>query len=140
MLTADQRNAVRASYMRVHDAPNINAQSASGAGTQGAGAQTIGFRDVYDNDLDGVFETTLPTPAASPVSPNRIIDSDYHQPYVDEWAVGYRRQLPGQWTVDVGYMNRDYRDRTALVEQNGIYDGGVFQRLPESRRSTRSSC
>jgi hypothetical protein len=126
VLTADQRNAVRASYMRIHDAPNINAQSASGAGTQGAGAQTIGFRDEYDNDLDGVFETTLPTPAASPVSPNRIIDSDYHQPYVNEWAVGYRRQLTGQWTVDVGYMNRDYRDRTALVEQNGIYDGGVF--------------
>lgn len=127
VLTADQRNAVRASYMRVHDAPNINAQSASGAGTQGSGAQTIAFRDVYDNDLDGTFETTLVTPAASPVSPNRIIDSGYHQPYVDEWAVGFRRQLTGQWTVDVGYMNRDYRDRTALVEQNGIYDGGVFR-------------
>lgn len=127
VLTADQRNAVRASYMRIHDAANINAQSASGAGTQGSGAQTIGFRDLYDVDLNGTFERILTTPAASPQSPNRIIDPDYHQPYVDEWAVGYRRQLPGQASVDVGFMHRDYRHRTALVEQNGIYENGVFR-------------
>jgi hypothetical protein len=129
MMTADQRNSLRASYMRGHDAASINAQSASGAGTQGSGAQTIGFRDIYDLNLDGVFDTTFVTPAASPVSPNRIIDPDYHQPFVDEFAFGYRRQLPGRLAVDIGYMHRAYRDRTALVEQNGIYDGGVFRGL-----------
>jgi hypothetical protein len=127
MVTKDQRNSIRASYMRGHDAVSINAQSASGAGTQGTGAQTIGFRDIYDLNLDGVFDTTFVTPAASPVSPNRIIDPDYHQPFVDEFAFGYRRQLPGQLSVDVGYMHRSYRDRTALVEQNAIYDGSVFR-------------
>jgi outer membrane receptor protein involved in Fe transport len=126
-LTSDQRNAVRASYMRVHEAPNINALSASGAGTQGSGAQTIGFRDLYDVDLDGTFESVFATPAASPVSPNRVLDTAYHQPFVEEWAVGYRRQLRGQASVDIGYMHRNYKDRTALVEQNAIYNGNVFE-------------
>ena len=126
-LTADQRNAVRVSFMRVHDAPNINAQSASGAGTQGSGAQTIGFKDLYDLDFNGTFETTFVTPAASPVSPNRVIDPKYHQPYADELSFGYRRQLSGRISVDVGYQSRNYKDRTALVEQNGIYEGTVFK-------------
>jgi outer membrane receptor protein involved in Fe transport len=126
-LTGDQRNAVRASYMRVHEAPNINALSASGAGSQGSGAQTIGFRDLYDLDFDGNFESVFATPAASPVSPNRVLDSAYHQPYVEEWAMGYRRQLRGQASIDVGYLHRNYKDRTALVEQNAIYNGAVFE-------------
>jgi hypothetical protein len=46
---------------------------------------------------------------------------------VDEWTVGYRRQLPGQATLDVGFIHRDYRDRIALVEQNFIYEGNVFK-------------
>ena len=113
--------------MRIHDYPSINAQSASGAGTQGSGSQTIGFRDLYDLNLDGTFETVFATPAASPQNPAFIIDPGYHQPFADEWAFGYRRQLPGQASVDVGFINRNYRDRTALVEQNGIYNGKVFQ-------------
>lgn len=127
VLTKDQRNVVRGSFMRVHEAVNINAQSASGAGTQGSGAQTIGYRDLYDTSLDGTFRAVFVTPAASPVSPNRIIDPGYHQPFVEEWSVGYRRQLPGQASLDIGFMTRDYRDRTALVEQNAIYSGSVFQ-------------
>jgi hypothetical protein len=127
LLTSDQRNAVRASFMRLHDAANVNHQSASGAGSQGSGAQTIGFRDLYDLNLDGVFESVFVTPAASQANPNRVIDRSYHQPFVDEWAGGYRRQLPGQASVDVGFIHRDYRERTALVEQNGIYSGSVFQ-------------
>jgi hypothetical protein len=127
LLTKDQRNAIRGSYMRVGEAPSINALSASGAGTQGAGAQTIGFRDLYDLNLDGTFETTFVTPPASPVSPTRVLDADYHQPYVEEWAAGYRRQFSGQVSADIGFINRQYKDRTALVEQNAIYAGNVFQ-------------
>jgi outer membrane receptor protein involved in Fe transport len=127
VLTSDQRNGLRGSFMRVADAVNVNHQSASGAGSQGSGAQTIGYRDLYDLSFDGSFRGVFVTPAASPVSPNRIIDPAYHQPFVDEWAAGYRRQLPGQASVDIGFIRRDYRQRTALVEQNGIYTGGVFQ-------------
>jgi len=127
LLTADQRNTVRFSYMRVHDAASVNQQTAGGAGTQGSGSQTIGFKTLYDLNLDGVFETTFITPAATKLSPTRVIDPAYHQPYVDEWATGYRRQLPGQASVDIGYIHRDFKNRTALVEQNGIYDGNVFK-------------
>jgi hypothetical protein len=48
LLTADKRNAVRFSFMRVHDAANVNQQTAGGAGTQGSGSQTIGFKTLYD--------------------------------------------------------------------------------------------
>src|SRR5262249_44013115 len=109
LLTSDQRNSIRLSYMRVHDAANVNQQTAGGAGTQGSGSQTIGFTTRYDNNLDGAFDATFVTPAASKVNPNRTIDPDYDQPYVDEIATGYRRQFPGQASVDVGYIHRDYK-------------------------------
>ncbi|HYN07302.1 MAG TPA: TonB-dependent receptor [Vicinamibacterales bacterium] len=121
MLTSDQRNAVRASFMRAHDAPSIN-QTLFTAGTN-----TLGFRELYDLDRNGDFETVFPTPASTALNPSRIFDPDYHQPFVDEWTVGYRRQLPGQATLDVGFIHRDYRDRPALVEQNAIYEGSVFK-------------
>jgi hypothetical protein len=126
LLTKDQRNAVRFSYMRVHDAANVNQQTAGGAGTQGSGSQTIGFRSLYDLNLDGVWDSTFVTPAASKTNPSRVIDPNYDQPYVDEWATGYRRQLPGQASFDIGYIHRLFKNRTALVEQNGIYNGNQF--------------
>jgi hypothetical protein len=127
LLTADQRNTLRLSYMRVHDAASVNQQTAGGAGTQGSGSQTIGFTTRYDTNLDGTWDNTFVTPAASRVNPSRIIDPGYDQPYVDEWAAGYRRQLPGQASIDIGYMHRNFKNRTALVEQNGIYEGNVFK-------------
>jgi hypothetical protein len=120
MLTEDQRNAVRASLMRAHDAPSIN-QLLFAAGTN-----SLGFRETYDADLNGTFDAVFPTPASTARNPARIFDDDYHQPFVDEWTVGYRRQFAGLTTVDVGYIHRDYRDRPALVEQNAIYEGSVF--------------
>ena len=67
------------------------------------------------------------TPASTALNSSRIFDPDYHQPFVDEWAAGYRHQFAGRATVDVGYIHRDYLDRPALVETNGIYDGNVFR-------------
>jgi outer membrane receptor protein involved in Fe transport len=121
MLTSDQRNAVRASFMRAHDAPSIN-QLLFAAGTN-----SLGFRELYDLELNGSFETAFVTPASTALNSSRIFDEDYHQPFVDEWTVGYRRQFAGQATVDVGFIHRDYRDRPALVEQNAIYEGNVFR-------------
>ena len=121
MLTSDQRNAVRVSCMRAHDAPSIN-QLLFAAGTN-----TLGSREVYDLDRNGSFESVFPQPASTALNSGRIFDPDYHQPYVDEWAAGYRRQFAGRTTVDVGYIHRDYRDRPALVETNAIYDGNVFK-------------
>ncbi len=119
-LTDNQRHILRASWGRVYDIPN-----ASYLGS--AGSNRAGSREEYDLDLNGTFETVFTTPASSAVSTNREIDPDRHQGFTDEWIVGYRTQLPGQVSIDVSAIDRAYKDRPALVEQNGIYDGGVFR-------------
>ena len=78
MLTSDERNAVRASFMRVADAPSIN-QSLFAFGTN-----TLGFTERYALKLDGNFNTTFITPTSTVQSSNRIFDPNYSQPIVDE--------------------------------------------------------
>ena len=119
LLTGDGRRAIRASWTRVAD---VLAQT-----TQSAGTNASGFRDLYDTNLDGTFETTFVTPGASALSTDRVLDDARHQPHTDEWIAGYRQQLPGQVTVDASVVRREFKDRTALVEINGIYDGSVFK-------------
>ena len=41
--------------------------------------------------------------------------------------IGFAKQLPGQMSVDVTFLRRNYKERYALIEQNGIYDGVVFK-------------
>ena len=82
---------------------------------------------MYDNDLDGTFETTFVTPGVSARATDRVLDDARHQPHTDEWIVGYRQQLPGQISVDASIVRREFRDRTALVEINAIYEGTVFR-------------
>ena len=119
-LTTDSKNLLRASYGRVGDVPN-----ASYVGN--AGTAAAGIRDEYDNDLNGTFETVFATPGSSAFSQNRRVDPDRRWSWVDEYLVGYRRQLAGQLTFDVSFIDRQYKHRPALVEVNGIYDGGVFR-------------
>ncbi len=119
-VTRDGRNTVRASWSRVHQNLSVNQTT--------AGTNVAGFRDLYDLDLDGVFETAFATPPRTAVLSDRLFDlAGYHQPYADEWTFGYRRQLPGQVSLDAGVTRRQYHDRPALVDTNGIYDGGVFR-------------
>src|SRR5262245_12975620 len=126
VLTKDQRNVLRASWGRIHELvqsgniPNL-------------GSNTLGFTDSYDNNLDGVFETVLRTPGTTTQSTNRVIDPDAHRPYIDEWTAGYRRQLPGQISIDGGFVHREYRDRPAMVEINGVYDGNIFKGYQDVR-------
>lgn len=124
-LTEDRQNLVRASWARVHDVLSTNNVS--------AGTSTAAKLDLYDRDLDGVFETVLATPAASAVASDRIFDLNRGQPYIDEWTAGYRRQLPGRVIVDAGFNHREYRSQTALVERNGIYENGVFKGYRDER-------
>jgi outer membrane receptor protein involved in Fe transport len=118
-LTGNRTSILRGTWGRVHDIPN-----STYLGT--AGTQAAGYTDFFDNDLDGVFETVLPQPASSRLSSDRVIDPDRHQPFIDEWLAGFQQQFPGQMSVDVSWVHRAYKDRPALVEINGIYDGGVF--------------
>ena len=119
LLTRDGRRAIRASWTRVAD---VLAQT-----TQSAGSNVSGFRDLYDADLDGIFETTFMTPGVSAQSTDRVLDDARHQPHTNEWIVGYRHQLPGQLSVDASLVRREFRERTAVVEINGVYEGSVFK-------------
>ena len=120
VLTADQNNILYASWGRVHDLVGLG-------DIPTLGSATAGFTDYYDNDLNGTFETQFVTPGGTTTSNTRRIDRDRHQPFIDEWTAGYRRQFAGQIAVSAGFARRVYKDRPAQVEVNGIYDGVEFK-------------
>jgi hypothetical protein len=66
-------------------------------------------------------------PPSSGASRSRLFDPSRGQPFVDEWSMGYRAHFSGQVSVDVGFVRRSFRNRTAAVEVNGIYDGARFR-------------
>lgn len=120
VMTEDGKNVVRGSVGRVHEMPmprNLGS----------VGAASAGVTDYYDNNLDGTFETVFYTPGSTSASTDRYPDPDHNQPYIDEWTLGYGRQLPGAVAVNVGFTRRGYKDIPALVETNGIYEGNVFK-------------
>lgn len=118
-LTEDRNNMLRTSWGRVHDLLN-------GTLLPTAGSAVAGFTDSYFSPVDGTPTNQVTQPAATRVSSDRRLDPDRRQPYINEWMAAYQRQFPGQLALDVAWVNREYRDRPALVESNGIYDGGVF--------------
>jgi hypothetical protein len=118
---SDKRtDIVRASWGRVADLLN-------GTLVPTAGSSAAGYTDFYYSPTDGSFTRSIVQPSSTRLSSDRVLDPDRHQPYINEWMVGYQKQLPGQLAVDVSWVNRQYKDRPALVETNGIYDGGVFR-------------
>jgi hypothetical protein len=120
VLTADNKNVVRANWGRVADLPQPGYLPS-------AGGNPVGFTDLFDNNLDGVFETSFRSPPVTPDNSDQVVDPDRHMPFIDEYILGYRRQLPGQMSVDVSYVHRDYKDRPARREINRIIENGVFR-------------
>ena len=119
LLARDGRRLIRGSWTRVAE---VLAQTA-----QSAGSNVSGIRDLYDLDLNGTFETTFITPGVSAQSTDRVLDDARHQPHTHEWIVGYREQLPGQVSIDASVVRREFRERTALVEINGVYESSTFK-------------
>ncbi|MEZ5283712.1 MAG: hypothetical protein R2712_02655 [Vicinamibacterales bacterium] len=122
MLTEDARNILRASYVRVHE-QMMGRDGVTTFGSAGAAEQV----DTYDVDGDGVFETVRLTPARSASLAPYEFDDGIHQPRVDEFILGFRRQFPGQWSTDISWMKRSYQDTYALLEINGIWPDGPNQ-------------
>lgn len=119
VLTADAMNILRLNFGRIADLPQSTYLPT-------AGGNPIGFTDYYDNDLNGVFETALRSPSVTPENSNLRVDPGRHQPFVDEWIGGYRRQWRGQLSMDVSVVRRAYKDRPAVEEINRIIDGVRF--------------
>jgi hypothetical protein len=120
-LTADRQNIVRMTSGIVHDAASTNSQTT-------LGQNTSGYTDLYDLDLDGAFETQLHTAGITQQTLTNVIDlPGFRQPHTLDITAGYARQLPGRITLDVSMLRREFKDRTAMVDTNGIYNGVVFQ-------------
>ena len=123
-LTRDARNVLRASYGRVHEQVNGRDRITTFGSATNA---LVESRDLYDANGDGVFETTIITPRITQTVAKQQFDPDLHQPWVDEFIVGYRRQFPGQVSVDISGIRRYYKDNFARVDINGIYPDGPYK-------------
>jgi hypothetical protein len=119
MLTADARNVVRASYSRITEIVN-GRDSLSSVVT----APGVEIRDMYDANADGVFELVNVTPPVTRQLAGLEFSDNLHQPYIDEFVAGYRRQFPGQVSLDVSGTRRYIRDTPALLEINGYWPDG----------------
>ena len=63
---------------------------------------------------------TVVTPARAATIADYEFADDLHQPYVNEFILGLRRQFPWQLSVDVAGIYRSYQDNWARVDINGI--------------------
>lgn len=124
LVTKDARNVMRASYGRIHEQVNGRDPITTFASGLPRGST---IRDIYDADGNGVFETEIITPAATAALSGFEFAPDLHQPFVDEFIVGFRRQFPGAISVDVSGTQRYLQDNYALVDINGIYPDGPYQ-------------
>jgi hypothetical protein len=122
MLTSNARNILRASYSRITEIVN-GRDSLSGIGTS-PGTTII---DQYDANGDGVFEQQQTTPPVTRALAELEFDPDLHQPYIDEFVLGYRRQFPGQISIDVSGVRRYIKHTPAQIEINGFWPAGPGQ-------------
>jgi len=113
VLTANQKNVVRASWSKITDITN-----ASYLGT--AATSTVTTTDTYYNP-DGSVYGQIVNPGSTSSFLGKTFDPHRHQGYVREWILGYRTQLPGEVVVDTSYIDREYRDRPAEYDTNQIY-------------------
>ncbi|MDO8677445.1 MAG: hypothetical protein Q7R30_02620 [Acidobacteriota bacterium] len=119
VIDKDSRNVVRAFFGRVHE--QVNGRDP--ITTFGPTSRRF-QRDIYDANLDGVFETEVITPAATAAINQLAFDPELHQPFVDEYAVGFAKQFKGQITLDVSFNRRFFKDAYGEVDINGIYPDG----------------
>jgi Carboxypeptidase regulatory-like domain/TonB dependent receptor len=119
LVTRDAKNVLRGSYVRVGEQMMGRDQV-----TVFGGDATVNIIDRYDLDGDGVFETERSQPATTQAIAQSQFDGKLHQPYVDEFIVGYRKQFQYSIGIDVAAINRVYKDTYARVEINGFYPDG----------------
>ncbi len=122
MVTEDARNIVRGSYVRLHEQMmGRDAVTTFGANTAAADVNH------YDLDFNGTLESVITTPGRASSLASFEFDPNLHQPLVDEFILGFRKQFPGQWSADISWMKRSYQDMYAQVDINGIYPSGPNQ-------------
>jgi outer membrane receptor protein involved in Fe transport len=122
MISEDGKNVVRAFFGRVHE--QVNGRDP--ITTFGPTSRRF-QRDIYDANGDGVFETEVITPAATVAINQLAFDPKLHQPFVDEYALGFAKQFPGQMSLDLSFNRRNFKDAYGEVDINGMYPDGPNQ-------------
>lgn len=122
LVTDDARNVLRGYVGRVHE--QVNGRDP--ITTFGPTSRRL-TREIYDGNGDGTFETEIVTPAATAAINKLAFDPKLHQPFVDEFALGFARQFAGQLSVDLSFNRRYFKDGYAEVDINGIYPSGPGQ-------------
>lgn len=125
LVTADARNVVRGSAGRVHE--QVNGRDPITTFSPNPNANNRLRRDLYDNNGDGIFEIENVTPAVTSAISGLAFDPDLHQPFVDEFVLGFARQFRGQISVDVSASRRYFKDGYAETDINGFYPDGPNQ-------------
>jgi hypothetical protein len=121
-VTADAHNVMRVFYGRLHE--QVNGRDPI---TTFGPTSRRERREIYDADGDGIFEIVIPTPAATAEINALAFDPRLHQPFVDEFVVGFARQFRGQISLDVSATRRAFKDGYAEVDINGMYPDGPNQ-------------
>ncbi len=122
LVTSDARNVLRAFFGRVHE--QVNGRDPITTFGPTSNRDQI---NIYDVDADGVLETTVATPAATQALNQLAFDPELHQPFVDEYAIGFARQFPGQVSLDLSFNRRYFKDSYAEIDLNGFYPSGPNQ-------------
>ena len=120
LITSDAHNVLRASYSRLAEQVNGRDYIVTFGATT-----VITVTNVY-TDATGK-QTTVVTPPTTSVAPSLLYAPNLHQPWVNEFVVGFRKQFPGQFSVDFSGTRRYFHDNWAMVDINGIYPSGPNQ-------------
>lgn len=128
LLTEDARNVLRGFAGRVHEAVMGRDGVTSYTGSEGGSGGLSDRIRQYDYEGDGIWDLEVISPrSAGVLDPTVEFDSELTQPFIDEYILGFRKQFPKQFAMDVAMIHRRYTKNYALLEVNGIYPDGPGQ-------------
>lgn len=124
LVTEDARNVLRASYGRMYEQTNGRDYITTFAAGVPVGSTVT---DKYSTLGNGVYDVTVVTAANTAQISAQEFNRNLHNPYVDEFVVGFAKQFPGRVALDVSATHRALKDGYTLVDINGIYPSGPNQ-------------
>ena len=122
LVTSDAKNVLRGSYSRLAE----QMMGRDAVTTFGA-ASKVGQTDQYSLDGFKTIYNTITTPAQPATLASYQFDPNVHQPYIDEFILGFRKQFSGQLGIDIAGIQRTYKDTYARIDVNGFYPSGPNQ-------------
>ena len=123
LLTEDANNVLRGSFTRQHE----QLQGGRHPVAEFGGEPSASFRDEYDVLGNGSFSSVIITPPVEVNLSREQFADNLTQPRIDELIVGFRRQFPGQVSMDVAGVFRRISNMFGRVDINGIYPDGPRQ-------------